>query len=60
LQGPIAEFVEAFVQRHYHPEPFKKRKRDRVRVDKHEAGRGDARLERRNDVFNAPRRRDYQ
>jgi len=60
LQGPIAEFVEAFVARHYHPEPFKKRKRDKVRIDKHEAGRGDARLERRNDVFNAPRRRDYQ
>ena len=61
LQGPIATFVEEFVRQHYHPEPFKKRKRDSVRVDGRDAGRGDVRLDQQNDVFNAPkRRRDYQ
>jgi len=61
LQGPIAAFVEAFVKVHYRPEPFKKRKRDKVRVDRHDMGRGDVRLDNLDDVFSAPKRkRDYQ
>lgn len=54
LQGPIAAFVEAFVKNHFKPEPFKKRKRDKVRVDGQDAGRGDPRLQRAGDVFRSP------
>jgi len=60
LQGPIAEFVTAFVKNHYKPEPFKKRRRDKVRVDGQESGRGDPRLQRDGDVFRLPtRKNDY-
>jgi len=54
LQGPIAEFVAAFVKNHFKPEPFKKRKRDKVRVDRQDTGRGDPRLQRAGDVFRLP------
>jgi hypothetical protein len=61
LQGPIAEFVEAFVARHFQPEPFKKRRRDKAHVSLRDAGRGDIRREQSGDVFQTPpRRRDYQ
>lgn len=60
LQGPIAEFVTAFVKNHFKPEPFKKRRRDKVRVDGQEPGRGDPRLQRDGDVFRSPtRKNDY-
>jgi hypothetical protein len=32
LQGPIAEFVKEFVEIHFKPEPFIKRKRDKARM----------------------------
>jgi hypothetical protein len=54
LQGPIAAFVEAFVKSHFKPEPFKKRKRDRVNIDEEDGRRGDPRLHRTNDVFRSP------
>ena len=61
LQGPIAEFVEAFVAKHFQPEPFKKRRRDKAHVSLRDAGRGDIRREQSGDVFQTPpRRRDYQ
>ena len=54
LQGPIADFVTEFVRIHYKPEPFKKRKRDKARVDGNEMNRGDPRLQRKGDVFRSP------
>jgi hypothetical protein len=46
LAGPIRQFVAAFVDAHYHPEPFKKRVRDRANLDAHVGGRADPRLRR--------------
>ena len=54
LQGPIADFVSEFVRIHFKPEPFKKRKRDKARVDGNEMSRGDPRLQRNGDVFRSP------
>lgn len=60
LQGPIAKFVQEFVMIHFKPEPFKKRKRDKARVDGNEMGRGDPRLQRNADVFRPPTKKiDY-
>ena len=60
LQGPIADFVTEFVKTHYKPQPFKKRKRDKARVDGNEMSRGDPRLQRTGDVFRSPRAKaDY-
>ena len=60
LQGPIAKFVQEFVMIHFKPEPFKKRKRDKARVDGNEMGRGDPRLQRNADVFRTPTKKiDY-
>lgn len=47
LQGPIAQFVEAFVDQHFTPEVFVKRKRDKARIDADTQRGGDARLARR-------------
>jgi|TARA_X000000950_G_C13859640_1_gene638136 hypothetical protein len=46
LAGPIRQFVADFVDAHYHPEPFKKRVRDRANLDAHVGGRADPRLRR--------------
>ena len=46
LAGPIKEFVSAFVDAHYHPEPFKKRQRDKANLDARTGGRADPRLRR--------------
>ena len=60
LQGPIADFVREFVRIHFKPEPFKKRKRDKARIDGNEMSRGDPRLQRNADVFRSPRAKaDY-
>ena len=60
LQGPIAAFLQEFVMIHFKPEPFKKRKRDKARVDGNEMGRGDPRLQRNADVFRPPTKKfDY-
>jgi hypothetical protein len=44
LYGPIAELLEKFVEFHFHPEEFKKRKRDKKDVDQNVKRGGDARL----------------
>ena len=47
LQGPIAQFVESFVEQHFTPDVFVKRKRDKARIDADTQRGGDARLARR-------------
>jgi len=54
LQGPIAEFVREFVEIHFKPEPFIKRKRDKARVDRDQLGGADPRLRRNGDMFQVP------
>jgi len=44
LYGPIAELLEKFVEFHFHPEEFKKRKRDKKNIDQNVKRGGDARL----------------
>ena len=44
LYGPIAELLEKFVEFHFHPEEFKKRKRDKKDVDQNVKRGGDTRL----------------
>ena len=44
LYGPIAELLEKFVEFHFHPEEFKKRKRDKKNIDQNLKRGGDARL----------------
>ena len=46
LQGPIAQFVEAFVEQHFTPEVFVKRKRNKARIDADTQRGGDRRLAR--------------
>lgn len=52
-QGLMA-WVEDFVARFHHEEPFTKRRRDRMRVDRIDDGKGDARIEQLSDVYRAP------
>ena len=54
LQGPIAEFVKEFVEIHFKPEPFIKRKRDKARIDRDQLGGADPRLRRDGDMFQVP------
>ena len=44
LYGPIAELLEKFVEFHFHPEEFKKRKRDKKNIEQNVKRGGDARL----------------
>jgi len=44
LYGPIAELLEKFVEFHFHPKEFKKRKRDKKNIDQNVKRGGDARL----------------
>ena len=48
LYGPIAELLEKFVEFHFHPEEFKKRKRDKKDIDQNVKRGGDARLKLKN------------
>lgn len=50
LIGWIRDFCEA----HYKDVPFKKRRRDRIRVDLKEDGKGDARIRQLSDVYRSP------
>lgn len=50
----MAAWIKEFVDMHYVEEPFKKRRRDEVRVDGSEDGKGDARIRQESDVFRAP------
>lgn len=47
LTGPMAEFVENFVETYFKPEKFVKRKRDRAETDNRETRGGDHRLKKR-------------
>ena len=55
-EGLVA-LVRDFAEAHYEEEEFKKRKRDRKRIDRVEDGIGDARISQISDVYRAPRRR---
>ena len=48
LYGPIEELLEKFVEFHFHPEEFKKRKRDKKDIDQNVKRGGDARLKLKN------------
>lgn len=50
----LAAWIKEFVDMHYIEEPFKKRRRDKHRVDGIEDGKGDARIRQESDVFRAP------
>ncbi|WP_166267490.1 DUF3305 domain-containing protein [Marinobacter caseinilyticus] len=50
----LAAWIKEFIDMHYIEEPFKKRRRDEVRVDGVEDGKGDARIRQESDVFRAP------
>ncbi len=48
LYGPIADLLEKFVEFHFHPEEFKKRKRDKKNIDENTRRGGDFRLNKKN------------
>lgn len=50
----LAAWIKEFIDMHYIEEPFKKRRRDEVRIDDIEDGKGDARIAQETDVFRAP------
>ena len=51
LQGPIEKFVRDFVSIHFKPEPFKKRKRDKARIERDVSGKTDPRLQIKEKIF---------
>lgn len=53
----MAGWLQEFVEAHHTDEAFIKRRRDRVRVDQREDGKGDARIRQLADVYRAPRGR---
>ncbi|MCL7945537.1 DUF3305 domain-containing protein [Marinobacter sp. ATCH36] len=50
----LAAWIKEFVDMHYIEEPFKKRRRDEIRVDGTEDAKGDPRIRQESDVFRAP------
>ncbi|MBK1873981.1 MULTISPECIES: DUF3305 domain-containing protein [Marinobacter] len=50
----LAAWIMEFVDMHYIEEPFKKRRRDEVRVDGSEDAKGDPRIRQQSDVYRAP------
>lgn len=50
----LAAWIMEFVDMHYIEEPFKKRRRDEVRVDGTEDAKGDSRIRQESDVYRAP------
>lgn len=50
----LAAWIMEFVDMHYIEEPFKKRRRDEVRVDGAEDAKGDPRIRQQSDVYRAP------
>ena len=54
LHGPIADFVKDFVDVHFKPEPFIKRKRDKARVERDQMGQADPRLKTQGNAFRIP------
>ena len=51
LEGPIFELLEKFVEQHFKPEEFIKRKRDRAKIDENISRGGDQRLKGKNRNF---------
>jgi hypothetical protein len=50
----LAAWIKEFIDMHYIEEPFKKRRRDEVRVDGAEDAKGDPRIRQESDVYRAP------
>ncbi|WP_417565026.1 DUF3305 domain-containing protein [Marinobacter sp.] len=50
----LAAWIKEFIDKHYIEEPFKKRRRDEIRVDGIEDAKGDPRIRQQSDVFRAP------
>lgn len=50
----LAGWIKEFIDKHYIEEPFKKRRRDEIRVDGVEDAKGDPRIRQQSDVFRAP------
>lgn len=50
----LAAWIKEFIDKHYIEEPFKKRRRDEIRVDGVEDAKGDPRIRQQSDVFRAP------
>lgn len=50
----LAAWIKEFVDMHYIEEPFKKRRRDEIRVDGVEDAKGDPRIRQESDVYRAP------
>lgn len=50
----LAAWIKEFIDMHYIEEPFKKRRRDEIRVDGIEDAKGDPRIRQESDVFRAP------
>ena len=50
----LAAWIKEFVDMHYVEDPFKKRRRDEIRVDGVEDAKGDPRIRQDSDVFRAP------
>lgn len=51
----LAAWVRTFVERHHVDDVFVKRRRDKLRTDLKEDGRGDPRIRQETDVYRAPR-----
>ncbi|QTN42216.1 DUF3305 domain-containing protein [Marinobacter salsuginis] len=54
IPASLAAWIKEFVDMHYIEEPFKKRRRDEVRVDAVEDAKGDPRIRQESDVYRAP------
>ena len=54
LPEELRDWMQVFVEKHYTQEEFKKRRRDRVKTELVEEGRGDARVRQAADVYRAP------
>lgn len=54
LPAPLAAWIAAFVDDHFKPEPFRKRRRRPAEPGEAEGGRGDARIRQAADVYRAP------
>ena len=52
----VVAWIRDFIDLHHEDEVFVKRRRDRIRTDIREDGRGDARIVQTTDVYRAPRR----
>ncbi len=50
----LMSWIKAFIDKHYEPEEFIKRRRDKARIDLVEEGVGDARIPQLSDVYRAP------